>query len=166
MTITHGHGWTGEHIERLAALRAERNPRLSAPQIGEKLTEEFGILRTRNAVLGASHRAGLCVSRPEENKLRAAEKRLAIAIEPGPAPANPFPRSTKLKPPTVVCDEPFEGGVTFDELRSHHCRWIPGDPSGVDTRYCGKRTDRSSYCSGHHARAIAGVWSPARRAAA
>jgi hypothetical protein len=47
-----------------------------------------------------------------------------------------------------------EGGVSIQELTPRSCRWILGDPDGLNTCYCGKRNigmhkGGSSYCEEH-----------------
>lgn len=169
-------GWEDAHDERLEALR---NQGLSATEIGRRLTDEFGTLRNRNAVLGRARRLGLCNVRDE---LRAAQLAARKAKEAGfdkaqaeaalnlhmkpqtrmtsipPAPPWVDPARLRAPTPIPVCDEPI-GGVTFAELRGEldpFCRWIPGEPNGAETVYCGQpRLVGKSYCASHYARTLA-----------
>jgi GcrA cell cycle regulator len=181
--------WKFEHDERLVALRAER---CSASGIAEILTREFGIYRTRNAVLGRSHRLKITTSRAEENKRRARVAKAKRDAKPKvarPQPSLPGPITSQIKPgdseiytvtrkPTlsprtapvpyippakIQCDA--LGGVTILELRDRHCRWPMGDPSKPEFRFCGKRKAGKTYCAGHAAIAYIPPEQRKRRAA-
>jgi hypothetical protein len=62
---------------------------------------------------------------------------------PLPRPAPPKPEPRQAVPPE---------GLTFFDLREHHCRWPNGEQSPFV--YCGQdKTSNSSYCAAHHRQA-------------
>lgn len=161
MTLTNGNAWPDEHIERLAKLYAEKVP---ASMIAAMLTTEFGVTRTRNSVLGKAHRLKITTSREEENKRRANKRRQAKetaarntvpSLASGPLIQGGivftdagirWQREHRLPAPLPPCEE-IEGGVTLADIGPGQCRFIPGEPAGLDTLFCGKPVlGGKSYC--------------------
>lgn len=47
------------------------------------------------------------------------------------------------------------GGVSFEQLEEHHCRWPYGDPSRAGFHFCGEaKLPGLSWCLGHAKRAF------------
>lgn len=107
---------------------------------------------SRNAIIGKMHRLGLSKGTP-------GQARFQINRKPGPRPSRP--KKPRLSPKTgllrldytgPMCAQPVAqpddvARVTFEQLESHHCRYIPGEPT---SGYCGlTNVPGHSYCAGH-----------------
>jgi hypothetical protein len=127
--------WTSERKELVRRLW-ERG--FTATQIAGRLDIEV----TRNAVIGLVHR-----------------NRWGHGMLPKDKPRKPSPRKHATRPlprQIPVPPEPRQpvppGGLTFFDLREHHCRWPNGEQSPF--AYCGQdKTSNSSYCAAHHRQA-------------
>lgn len=125
--------WTDEHVKTLKAMWASG---ATAVAIGlalggrgeQSVRWKVGQMKMdrrpggRQPSYGADSRRGLARQRNPQ---------------PGPS-RRPKVRFTDTAPP-----------IAFVDIRSGQCRWVEGDPCGPETLYCGRPTDRSSYCSGH-----------------
>lgn len=105
---------------------------LSANAAAAAMRKEFGIERTRNAVIGKRERIGM--------------QRGRLASPASPARALPACRAPRASTE-----------VTIFDLRDQHCHWPIGDPRDIATfRFCGgARSLPSSYCAHHLAIASA-----------
>jgi len=153
--------WTDEQVESLKKLWAEG---LSCSAIARQVG-----ISTKSAVIGKLHRLGLAgraqaVNRKSENKLSKAQIKAR--------PTTPFgqPKKPKLPPPpkspiqslrdVAMTAEPLPPAApdlpplvaSVLDLESHHCRWIPGEPSGG---FCGRQKVQGlPYCECHALRAF------------
>lgn len=122
--------------------------------IADKVSEEFGVVKTRNAIIGIinRNRAALGdVSRKE---------RTAIPTVPKPSPPRPSQSRVSnnhvggraLRPVAVAApDAPPvpDGGVPLVELQHHHCRAISGRGADGLATFCGADKVHGSYCAAH-----------------
>lgn len=154
--------WTDE---RIATLKQLWGAGLSASQIANRL----GGL-TRNAVIGKAHRLAL-TGRGAPRKDKPHPNRL---VRRGKTPRPPKQTKTNARtsfafgsvasvmpdePAPLVHDEPAL--VSYAQLEAHHCRFIPGDPAGDRTMYCGcKALPGLPYCETHAKRATNATQSP------
>jgi len=129
------------------------------------ISKKFGGVITRNAVIGKAQRMGLPgrkvgrqVRRPSNpNNISAAVVKTTGTgcgfrfgkHEPGIKPPTPAP-----EPEIVSVGVP--GGVTFADLKPHHCRFdVSGAKRPDDYRFCGAdRKTGSAYCAAHHAKTV------------
>jgi GcrA cell cycle regulator len=155
--------WTEDRVELLKKLW---NDGLSASQIAGELG---GV--TRNAVIGKVHRLGLSgrakapsssggVARPRKaatprpssgfNATNHTHGNTALIPQMRTQPEpRPEPKLELLDPDVVV---PFSERVTIMELKENMCRWPMGDPTHVDFRFCGQKTDTGTPYCGYHCR--------------
>lgn len=145
--------WNDESKTKLRQLRADG---LSSAQIAVELRcPETGIGPTRNAVIGASHRAGLPIPAKHVGRTRGPGKKLggrrirlwrnrlwqhmaSIGVHRTDQP--------REKPaPTVIASR----GLSLIDLERQHCRW-PTSGEGITTLFCGATAvERLPYCAGH-----------------
>lgn len=147
--------WRGERqpqpqavIERIRELAAPDE--LSAGQIAAAL----GL--TRNAVIGLCRRRGIKLRAPRQRAIRLAQwsprrkPTLARAVVPVI-----IVDLDDYRPPLPACEAVADAtpseSVAFADLRAGQCRWIDGQPDGLETRYCGVRTvPGKSWCAKHY----------------
>lgn len=145
--------WKGKAGEMAVALKDEG---LSANAIAARINKRFGSNITRNAVLGYFHRCGLCCKRDYGGRTAGAltsainnrMKQRRRASKP-PLEAAPLPRADDV------------ARVAFADLEPHHCRFIPGDPAKMrgQPMFCGlPKHPGLSYCTGHAARCVPGLF--------
>jgi GcrA cell cycle regulator len=151
--------WTDEMRDRLAVLWKDQN---SASVIADKIFNEFGVVFTRNAVIGKVHRLKLTgqgavgtVARKGESKKPRQKPKLA----PIPAPKQPTVENFIQAVAPILAFAPLEeievaipitGRVTLEGLRSCHCRWPCGDPRDENFSYCGDAAvPGKPYCAAH-----------------
>lgn len=147
--MAHGNEtWTEE---RVAELRRLAGDRFSARVIAYKLG---GV--TRNAVIGKAARLGVKFN---------SQGRLAGCFAKKVPPSRPI---VPAEPPPWEPEAPPPGpGVPMRAATSSHCRWIPGEPAGIDTLYCGApRIEGASYCAHHRWQSISETERRAEMAAA
>lgn len=130
--------WTDEAVEMLRELVAEGLP-------FSDIASRLPIMVSRNAVIGKAKRLGLekpvkVGGKKVERSLSGREKRLKNARAAAVARA---PAASPTETP-----EPFNGGVTLDELRPGQCRFPIGDPSDPGFRFCGAKAV-GPYCEAH-----------------
>jgi GcrA cell cycle regulator len=161
--------WTAEREDELIQLHAEG---LSYSQIADKLG------CTKNSVTGKANRMGLrrrdAYPRLTARRAREAAWDRAQAAAKGDGPLAIPTRfkgqqahwiRVRTPTPLPVC-EPIEGGIRFGDIRPGQCRFIPGEPSGLDTTMCGQRAlVGTPYCAGHAAIAYIPPEQRKRRAA-
>lgn len=105
-----------------------------AKKTWKELAEEFGTteLAVRDALRKLHHRGMVYRPRPSMRGRKTAR------------------RSPRLQAPRPVPDHVSFGTVTFRDLTDHHCKWVDGDPAGLDTLYCGQPALADlSYCAEH-----------------
>lgn len=157
--------WTDERVATLKRLWGEG---LSASQIAGRLG---GV--TRNACIGKAHRLGLVLRgkplkdsvgqsyRPKNMTRRQARISTLRSTATSPLMAKSIAAAGGIEisapspePVRLTTDEPTL--VSYAQLEAHHCRFIPGEPAGEHTRYCGCRTvEGLPYCETHAVRAFA-----------
>lgn len=118
-------------------VRAEWKNGYSASAISKMLYAEFGVYKSRNAVIGKIHRGGMHrthaprAPRPPVRKV----PKIARATDraPRPEPLKPLDPTLKL-----------------DRLEPHQCRWIIGDMREGGA-YCGRDRfdDSTGFCADH-----------------
>ena len=139
--------WNPEEVELLQKLW------------GQKITTEgISVImkRSRNAIIGASHRYGLPPKTPgrtRKPRRRPAPPSLKAAAKKPPVWTVAGNTAKQRVAPTAVIDQPpIQGGVPIMQLTSEHCRAIVGkeeDFRGLAT-YCGQPVVNSgSYCHYH-----------------
>ena len=149
--------WPADHHEELVRLVKIG---LSCSEIGKRLTELFGLRRSRNSIAGRisrvrkklgddSFRAGFAIGRihnaPLPPELRKANK---PKLENRPRYRPPRPAVTRLSQ-IVCCGSP----VDLDGLRDGLCHWPlwQNDDPMVARRYCGNcAIEGQFYCEAHH----------------
>ena len=123
------------------------------------LNLRFGNARSRSAVIGRMHRAGLAgyVRAPAPPAVRKAgapktsERRKPAVAAPAAVarPSTPAPRPAPRRPAGVALPESLRVGLV--DVRDGQCRWIAGEPTAAAT-CCGHVADQgSSYCPAHRA---------------
>lgn len=127
--------WTDSEVDLIKKLSAEG---LSASEISGRLKTDLNTSKSRNAVIGKLNRLGVGLASKTAQSTTAAAKR-ARARRKAEASANLPAAKTG-------------GGIPFDELNQHSCRWILDDNT-----YCGNFAGRKAFCSSHATRAYAGV---------
>jgi hypothetical protein len=145
-----GRNWSEADREKIKALWCEDG--LSASLIGARMGA------SRNAIIGVVHRMGLSgarhgttIKRSTKNrprKIRVTSRGNAYGVRL-PMEAMPLPQADDL------------ARVSFADLEDNHCRFIVGDPSHLrgQPMFCGlPRHVGLSYCTGHAARCIPGLF--------
>ena len=133
------------------ALRRQAKPKVyTAAELAKQLSERFGVLISRNAVMGKCWREGI----PLRGRKGPEPKAPSAPKPPKPqAIINEYLKTPRIKRSELLqCDEPEPRGDVADG-----CRWMHGD--ATDRNYCGAPTVRFgiSWCHHHCAR----VWNPA-----
>jgi hypothetical protein len=154
-----GADWAESEINLVRELAAQG---FSTQQIAQQLSG-----RTRNAVIGLTHRKGIILNPASKNappKLpRGLKARQKIAHKPKPDIETKKKLSKFLfgngsegppQPPQKVVDEVVVGKpINFMNLKDRHCRAILGPVDGINTLYCGKAVRiGTSWCEEHHAK--------------
>lgn len=124
--------WTPEMRERLKALAADG---CSSGTIAEKLSQEFGMEFTRNAVSGKIHRMKLQVGRFGRGGMATTTK---IKV--------------KFKRRKTVAVKQMEGEATIFTMPFYgHCKFeISGSSNPADYRFCCKPTEHGrTFCPDH-----------------
>ena len=124
----------------------------SASEISAEMAERYGARKTRNAVIGYVHRAGLSRTEgpaaPKRVERTSRRNRITQARKPRPPkPAPPEPLSVRKA--LILSLEPIDASTRVDAVARHQCRFIHGDPS-KDWAFCGRTKQAgSSYCKAH-----------------
>lgn len=136
--------WDEAQTERLKSLWLDG---FSASEIAAK----FGL--TKGQISGRAYRMGLSekdkkVDSSSAQTLWQERKERRFKLQMARVRKSRRTVVKKPKPPrpeTVECV-----GIAFPELKSGHCRYIPGDVRGVETLYCGNSVHGDgSYCAYH-----------------
>lgn len=163
---------TDDARKRLQVLDSEGH---SASAISKALWNEFGIYKTRNAVIGLIHRMGLRKARATRSTKWTVNRKDEIVpcLIKAPAPRKPViaapaievePKISRvsnnhvggraLRPAPVAAPvAPVEpqpvGGVGLLDLQHHHCRAILGRGADGLAVFCGASKSSGSYCADH-----------------
>ena len=100
-------------------------PNHSASQIAAKLSAEFNILISRNAVIGRLSRTGYNIAQKTEVHFNVRSDR-TTRIPVTRAPRAPRPSKPRQRP--VVCEALPSRQLSLDQLGPEECRFIAGDP--------------------------------------
>jgi GcrA cell cycle regulator len=141
--------WTDEATAMLRELWADDN--MSAANIANILSKQFGGTFGRNAVLGKVHRLGL----PNRNKVVPAKpRRVPTLRRPPRASKRAVVASAPVPDILDAADIPFEQRRSLLELTSKTCKWPVGNPSMPGFFFCGAEpVEGKPYCACHAARA-------------
>jgi hypothetical protein len=124
---TNNQPWLDEQIAALCTLAAKG---YSAGRIAKNLADQFGVARSRGAVIGKLNRLGL-LNRPKPVQSK-------LTKHPTPAKHSGYP-----------VGEPPPGSVPLQVLTSSRCRFPFGDRAPF--RFCGVEViGGSSWCKVHH----------------
>lgn len=168
-----------EMIKRVLALYVEGH---SASSIALVVAEEFGAVKTRNAIIGIIHRSGVRTGparspkwrvnrdgeRIERNDERTRKRPAKAIVVPAPRAASLMREQSRvsnnhvggraLRPaPVALSEVPVapDGGVPLMDLRDHHCRAISGRGADGLATFCGADKASGSYCAAHSLRYFA-----------
>jgi GcrA cell cycle regulator len=135
----------------------------SASQIATKVNTVFATGRSRNSVIGISHRAGFsAATRNNAFDPRADRPQVPKA----PRPVKPAPVRSDLRrvtkpafavvvtpPPAPESPRELPGLATIHTLGPHMCKWPIGEPGAADFTFCGeaRNGDDAAYCPRHRA---------------
>jgi len=110
--------------------------------------------RSKNSVVGKAHRLGL-KARPSPIRGKRVGPPKPRVEKPARVVVRSFFRPRPPKPPTKPVPQPYDGPLVAGVGgRRDVCQWIPGDPMGADTLYCGQTTVRGCYCEYHHSLSV------------
>ena len=148
-------GWTDASKDSFKELWEDQ--KLSAVNIAITLTQEYGEIITRNAVLGmrlrlnlplrgvsAADRAKNFIPRPRAPKSTKTRFDRPPEFKPEPEP----------EPQIFDLEIPVGSRKTIMQLDEGDCRWPVGEPGSAEFFYCGMETGKElSYCAYHCRRA-------------
>lgn len=126
----------------------------SASEISAEYKERYGVRKTRNAIIGYVHRAGLSrkdgptqPKRVERTSRRNRVTKVRAPRTPKPAPPEPL----SVRKALILSLEPIDTSTRVDAIARHQCRFIHGDPRG-EWAFCARpKQHGSSFCV-HHTR--------------
>lgn len=130
--------------EPVTARLIEIWPHNSGLQCAAILNGEFGILLTRQAVIGKATRIGIAsITKTTRHPMDFSHRpRIAKPI----ALRAPIQRKPRRELPPMACEVP-PLNLSLADLPDNGCRFIPGS----DLLYCGhEQWKESSYCAFHH----------------
>lgn len=142
------------------AIRLFKDEGLSHAKIADKLTKQFGVRVTKNAITGKLYRegyGGTIESRKISESFRVKRQRRQKAKNLVP----PKPKSIRAADfmasgPLPEAQPDDIARISFNELEDNLCHWVPGDPSEGDPlyakKYCGLDVDElapAPYCRAH-----------------
>lgn len=158
--------WSFEEYEALREIARDRG--LTAAQVRAQLNDRFGNDRTRNAVLGASHRIGVAIGHGNKGVITSAIKRKGkgegrlrdrfkekLRAEKRRRKAFMMPPASE--PIVIPPLPPMRRGPPYSvaDLRHNSCRWIEGDPQDERPFGCGDpAVELKPYCAAHLKRAF------------
>ena len=141
--------WTDELIARLCDLHV--GDKLSFKEMAKRLSEEFKVPLTKNALIGKARRLGL-----EKRAHYTPPGRRKAAPEPAPLfePGAPEPvaRVLQWRVPKIVTKAPPTGPITIWQLKRGVCHFPLGERNAhPPDAYCGNATGDPvrSYCPHH-----------------
>ena len=141
--------WTPENVDLLRRLQA-------GGATFSIIAEQLGT--TRCAIAGKTRRLGLCKFTANLYKTKP-NARGPRGPTGGPRNATTIANrilNARLKrapqPPPIVSEPNPESHVTMMALTLTACRYVVGEPNGIDTVYCGSQVwgEWESYCGFHH----------------
>ncbi len=153
MSVNANTPWTEERVQQLVQYWLDG---LSASQISEM----FGGVVSRNAVLGRLHRMKKLGRRGYSHK-RTAEKaaearaRKAAQTQLRKLMVMTTPRPVRVYEPKPVVGEPAPLATIATDTGSG-CRWICGDPRDASSKVCGHVRYARAWCEHHYHRAYTG----------
>lgn len=127
--------WTETEVALIKELSAKG---FSGSQISQRLKSDLNVSKTRNAVIGKLHRLGVGLA------AKSGESDTAVSTR--------IRKRRKAEASVKLPEVKSGGGIAFDELNQHSCRWLLDD----DT-YCGSFSGRKPFCTTHSKRAYAGL---------
>lgn len=140
--------WTDKVVAALTELWADKE--ISAAHIANRLSHKFGVVISRNAILGKAHRLGL----PSRREASPSKQRRVPTLRKPPAPRKRIVEPRLTAETIVDANIPFEQRKTLLELTSKTCRWPVGDPYEPGFFFCGAKPEEDCvYCAAHKARA-------------
>ena len=165
-----GTGWTPDEIAVLREMAADKG--LTAADISIALTDRFGRIISRSAVLGQAHRhkvqIGTPRAKPGEKKVTAAQARVhrlsVVARRQRPKP----PSSKVMAPPPPGHrpgdpwpDDKVHWPGTSEPPHGRQCAWPIGEPDAPGFGFCGRTVSANpdlpfprTYCRAHGRRAM------------
>lgn len=165
-----GTGWTVAEIAALRALAQDRS--MTAADISIALTDRFGRIISRNAVLGQANRhkvqIGTPRAKPTEKKATAARERVqrlsVVARRHRPKP--PSSKVMAPPPPGHRAGDPWPDDKvhwpgTSEPPHGRQCAWPIGEPGAEGFGFCGRTVSADpdlpfprTYCRAHGRRAV------------
>jgi GcrA cell cycle regulator len=140
--------WTDKVVATLTELWADKD--ISAALIAHRLSHKFGVVISRNAILGKAHRLGL----PSRREASPSKKRRVPTLRKPPAPRKRIVEPKLAANAIVDINIPFVQRRSLLELTSKTCKWPVGDPHEPGFFFCGAEpVEGCVYCAGHMARA-------------
>jgi GcrA cell cycle regulator len=140
--------WTDKVVAALTELWADKE--ISAAHIANRLSHKFGVVISRNAILGKAHRLGL----PSRREASPSKQRRVPTLRKPPAPRKRIVEPRLTAETIVDANIPFEQRKTLLELTSKTCRWPVGEPGEPGFFFCGAEPDEDCvYCAAHEVRA-------------
>ena len=140
--------WQPEYDDELARLWALKK---SASACGAELSDKFGRIFTRNAVIGRVHRLGL--------ELRGRGSNQHTGPRPSSRRSRRIAKIRLVNPTYVIVPDindaliPFEQRKNIETIGMFDCRWPVGDPTKPDFFFCGApKMQATSYCPAHYQR--------------
>ena len=146
--------WTKEEYEHLRELALAGH---TAKQAMQLLNEKFGNDRTRNAIIGASHRIHVTMGRGNSVVVRAVAARAARKARPRrKLKFILLPEKSMSEPEQIIVKPPkSEPPWSVSDLTSCTCRWIDGDPRAERPFACPQeKAFEKPYCATHLKRAF------------
>jgi len=145
--------WTEELIARLCDLHV--GDKLSFKEMAKRLSAEFNVALTKNALIGKARRLGL-----EKRAHYTPPKKRVPELEPPeplaePSAPEPVARVLRWRVPKVPVKAPPKGNYTIWQLKRGVCHFPLGERlSRPPYAYCGHATGdpAKSYCPYHHMR--------------
>lgn len=127
----------------------------SASEISSAVSDRFGVRKTRNAIIGYIHRAGLSRNAPPSARaVQAAHARAAVrarrerAAKPRKVKTPPL-EPMSLRKALILSLEPLNDSTRVDAIARRQCRFIHGDPA-KQWAFCGRTKQAGSpYCEHH-----------------
>lgn len=132
-------------VERLVACLDDWT---SGQGVADKLSGEFGVKLTRNAIIGKIHRMGLAHRLPVETKAKPKRRGKPFRFER--KHKDKIYSSTPVKPEPVIPRSDLPPTVatrTFATLGPDDCKWPVGHPRNPGFGFCGQpRVFMRPYC--------------------